>query len=1052
MFLLLVLLAGLNVFGNLADAQTSEGTLSGAIVNSAQVAIPDARVTLRSVDTGVVRSITTGREGFYSFSGLTPGNYELKVEAAGFSTQVETAISLAVAAKLAVNVVMKPGEPDVNREPLPAISASQSAAPSGGNVNSSTVRDSPLNGRDWTQLAALQAGVTSIQSGGAQAQRGFGAAISVSGARPDQNSYRLDGISINDYANGAPGSVLGSNLGVDAVEQFSVLGSNYPAGYGRTSGGVINAVTRSGTKGFHGNAYEFLRNSALDARNFFDSQIPPFKRNQFGGSVGGPILKDRTFFFTDYEGLRQSLGATHVDTVPSAAARRGLLSTGTIQVDPAVARFLGAFYPLPNRENLAGGDTGIFAFSGQQVTTENYFTAKIDHKFSKRDSISGTYLRDHSQIGQPDAFEVLRTSVTSERQLVTLHEQHVFGPNLLNAARMGVNRAVAIDGNVSAVINPFSNDPSFGFVPGGFAGQIRSVPGLTDFPGAPSGAQPGTTSSSKKFFWTSYQLGDDVFLTKGSHSIQFGAYLERMHDNLRQVNNSNGSFSFGSLSDLLTNRPRNFSSLLPVPVPTFGVRETLVGAYLQDDIRVRPGFNITLGGRYEMATVPSEAHNRLSNLINLTDAQPHLGAPFFHNPTLRNFEPRVGFVWNPGAASKTTIRSGFGMFDVLPLPYEFTLTIPYTTPFSQTLSVDAPPPNTFPTGVFQQFSGSSTFARAGYTEQNPRRNYVMQWNFNIERELAPSLVATVGYVGSRGVHQPYRVDDFDMVLPTLTPAGYLFPPKATSQRLNPNFGRIHGTLWQANSAYHALQVSVAKAMTRGIQLRGAYTWGKSIDTLSATAADDSFPNGLMNPIWFDQRIQRGLSDFDVGQNLVVNLTWQVPSSKARSSAVRWAFGGWQLGGIYKASSGQPFTPILGGDPLGMKTTQTAEVPIRLMGPGCETLTNIGNPNHYIKTECLAFPIPTNLRGNLARNAVIGPGLSNLDISLFKNNRIRRISENFNLQFRAEFFNVFNRANFASPVDNLNLFDQTGNRISSAGLVTSTQTTAREIQFALKLIW
>jgi len=815
---------------------------------------------------------------------------------------------------------------------------------------------------------------------------------------------------------------------------------------------VINAVTRSGTKAFHGNAYEFLRNSALDARNFFDSQIPPFKRNQFGGSVGGPILKDRTFFFTDYEGLRQSLGVTHVDTVPTAAARKGLLSTGAVQVDPAVARFLGAFYPLPNRENLGNGDTGIFAFSGQQVTTENYFTVKIDHKFSKKDTISGTYLRDHSQIDQPDSFEVLRTSVTSERQLVTLHEQYLFGPNLLNAARAGVNRAVAMDGGVSVVLNPLSKDPSFGFVPGGFAGQIRSVPGLTDFPGGPSGAQPNTTSSSRNFFWTSYQLGDDVFFTKGSHSLQFGAFVERMQDNLLEVNNSNGSFTFGSLPDLLTNRPRNFSALLPLPVPMFGIRETLFGVYLHDDIRVRPGLMLSLGGRYEMATVPTEAHNRLANLINLTDAQPHLGAPFFHNPTLRNFEPRVGFAWNLGATSKTTIRSGFGMFDVLPLPYEFTLTIPYSAPFSQTLSVDAPPSNTFPTAVFQQFSGSSTSARTGYTEQNPRRNYVMQWNFNLERELAPSLVATVGYVGSRGVHQPYRVDDFDMVLPTLTPAGYLFPPKDTSQRLNPNFGRIHGTLWQANSAYHALQVSVAKAMTRGVQLRGAYTWGKSIDTLSATAADDSFPNGLMNPIWFDQRIQRGLSDFNVGQNLVVNLTWQVPSAKARASAVRWALEGWQLGGIYKASSGQPFTPILGGDPLGMKTTQTAEVPVRLVGPGCESLTNVGNPNRYIKTQCLAFPSPTNLRGNLGRNAVIGPGLSNLDISLFKNNRIRRISENFNVQFRAEFFNVFNRANFASPVDNLNIFDQTGNRIPSAGLVTSTQTTAREIQFALKLIW
>ena len=259
------------------------------------------------------------------------------------------------------------------------------------------MRDTPLNGRDWTQLAALQAGVTGVQTGSAQgggnSQRGFGAALSISGARPDQNNYRLDGVSINDYSNGAPGSVLGDNLGVDAVEQVSVLGSNYPAEYGRTTGGVINAVTRSGTNAFHGSVYEFLRNSALDARNFFDATIPPFKRNQFGGSLGGPIQKDRTFVFADYEGLRQSLGVTHVDTVPSMAARRGMLSTGSVRVDPAISRYLEAFYPLPNGPLLGSGDTGIFSFAGQQVTTENYFTTKIDRKLSERDSFSATYMR-----------------------------------------------------------------------------------------------------------------------------------------------------------------------------------------------------------------------------------------------------------------------------------------------------------------------------------------------------------------------------------------------------------------------------------------------------------------------------------------------------------------------------------------------------------------------------------------------------------------------------------------------------------------------------------
>ena len=997
--------------------------------------------------------VTTGGQGLYTSPNLEPGTYEMTVEASGFTTQVRTGIAVTVGAKLVVNVAMELGDSSqVIRVAFSGAPEDQASPAVGGNVSASTVRDSPLNGRDWTQLAALQAGVTGVQTGGAQANRGFGAAISVSGARPDQNNYRLDGISINDYSNGAPGSVLGSNLGVDAVEQFSVLGSNYPAEYGRTSGGVINAVTRSGTNAFHGSAYEFLRNSALDARNFFDATIPPFKRNQFGGSAGGPIRKGRTFFFADYEGLRQSLGVTHVDTVPSAAARKGLLSTGPVQADPNIARFLGAFYPLPNGNILKNGDIGIFSFAAQQVTTENYFTTKIDHKVSDQDSISGTYLRDNSKVVQPDAFGELLSNVVSRRQLITLHEQHIFSPKLLNAARFGFNRAIAASGGVSEVINPRLGDASFGFVPGQYVGYIKAVPGVTDFLGGLNAIVPDATNSYSRYSWNSLQWADDVSLIKGVHAFQFGVVVERMQDNLLGQSSASGGFKFGSLAELLTNRPRYFQGLLRGPIHVFGIRETLFGAYVKDDIRVRPGLNLSLGLRYEMSTVPAETHNLLSNLDHLTDLKPRLGSPFFLNPTLRNFEPRVGLVWSPLANGKTIVRAGFGMFDVLPLPYEFTLTIPAVAPFSNQVFANALPPGSFPTGAFQQFSADSTTLRANYTEPNPKRNYVMQWNLNLEREAGRGLVATLGYVGSRGVHQPYRQDNFDMVMPTLTAAGYLFPPAATSQTLNPNFGRIGGTLWQANSSYHALQAVITKRMSHGVQFHGAYTWSKSIDTLSATVANDSFPNGLMNPLFFDQRTSRGLSDFNVGQNFVFNLTWEAPTLRTRSRLMGWALNGWQLGGIYKASSGQPFTPILGGDPLGTKLDETNEPPNRVAGSGCETLVNSGDPNHYIKTQCLAFPNPVNLRGNLGRNTLIGPGLSNLDFSVFKNHTVRRISESFRVQFRAEFFNVFNRANFASPNDNRIVFDQNGNSTSSAGLITSTQTPAREIQFALKLIW
>jgi len=1072
-----VLLAFSCLVGVRANAQVSGGTISGAVTTGSQLAMPNARVTLKDVATGVTRVVTTGQRGFYSSANLAPGTYEMTVEASGFSTQVRTGIAVAVGAKLVVNVTMQTGESSqVFREALAVAAEDQAATTAGANVSASTVRDSPLNGRDWTQLAGLQAGVTGVQTGAAQATRGFGAAISVSGARPDQNSYRLDGISINDYSNGAPGSVMGSNLGVDAVEQFSVLGTNYPSGYGRTSGGVINAVTRSGTNAFHGNVYEFLRNSALDARNFFDGPIPPFKRNQFGGSVGGPIQKGRTFFFADYEGLRQSLGVTRVDTVPSEAARKGTLSSGVVRVDPVITQFLDAFYPHPNGPILGNGDTGIFSFADQQVTTENYFTTKIDRKFSEHDTLSGTYLRDNSEVVQPDNFDELRSNVVSRRQLVTLLEQHIFSPRLLNAARLGYNRAVAVNGGVSQVNNPLLKDPKFGFVQGEYVGWIQGVPGLTDFPGGLNRSLPNALSSSQTYTWNSFQWADDVFFTKGVHALQFGVVAERMQDNIRSTLYVDGGFKFASLADLLTNRPRNFEGVVPRPIPVVGLRETLFGAYAQDDIRVRRGLNVSLGVRYEMTTVPAETHNLLSNLLSLTDAKPHLGSPFFLNPTLRNFEPRVGLAWSPFAGDKTIVRAGFGMFDVLPLPYEFTLTIPNASPFASQIFAGGLPAGSFPQGAFQQFSGSSTVARAAYTDHAPKRNYVMQWNVNLERELARGLTATLGYVGSRGVHQPYRQDNFDTVLPTLTAAGYLYLAAGTT--LNPNFGRISGTLWQATSSYHALQAVITKSLSRGIQFHGAYTWGKSIDTLSATVADDSFPNGLMNPLFFDQHTSRGLSDFNVGQNFVVNLTWQAPAPRTRAPLIGWALSGWQLGGIYKASSGQPFTPILGGDPLGTKLDETAEPPDRLVGPGCETLANPGNANHYINTNCLALPKATpaivsrcvpfvgngtlanpqfpgtcaNLRGNLGRNAVIGPGMSNLDFSLFKNNRIRSISEDFNIQFRAEFFNVFNRANFASPNDNRTVFDQNGSSISSAGLITSTQTPAREIQFALKVIW
>ncbi len=436
-----------------ALAQVAGGSISGTARVDSSSAMPGVQISIKDVTTGQVRTVVTDTSGSYNLPALPAGKYEMTVSALGFVTQVWTGITVTVGSQRVLNVLMRAGSSEtVVRTIVSGAPANQSP----GNVDNSVVQNTP--GRDWTQLATLQAGVTGVQtgsaSGGGNTERGFGAPISVSGARPDQNSYRLDGISINDYSNGAPGSVLGDNLGIDAVEQVSVLGSNYPAEYGRTSGGVINAITRSGTKAFHGDVYEFFRNSALDARNFFDARIPPFKRNQFGGSAGGPIQKDRTFIFGDYEGLRQSLGVTTVDTVPSPAARAGNLSTGSVTVDPNVLRFINAFYPLPNGSLLGNGDTGIFSFAGQQITNENYFTVRVDRKFSDKDVLAATYMRDNSKTVQPDNFNELLANIVSRRQVVTLHAQHLFSSTFVNAARLGFSRSVGIIGGLTKILNP----------------------------------------------------------------------------------------------------------------------------------------------------------------------------------------------------------------------------------------------------------------------------------------------------------------------------------------------------------------------------------------------------------------------------------------------------------------------------------------------------------------------------------------------------------------------------------------------------------------------
>lgn len=1086
------------VVGSLAHtcmfAQTAQ--ISGLISDSAGASIPKAGVTIRNEGTGISRSTESNNDGYYSVPALQPGNYTITLQATGFTTQVRSNVTLTVGAQQVLNITMSVGQisqkVEVNGE-APVVQLANSDI--SGVIYQTTVVELPLNGRDWTQLATLQPGVTSLASIQAnpassdRTTRGYGTQLSISGSRPQQNNYTIDGVSVNDYSNGSPGSVEGSTLGVDAVREFSVITSNYSADYGRTSGGVINALTQAGTNKFHGDAYEFLRNSALDARNYFDpAKIPEFRRNQFGGAVGGPIRKDHTFFFADYEGLRQNLGGTTLEIVPSPAVRNGSLCslpqpgvcsthqvTGAFNPDPAtgidkaVLPFLG-LWSLPNQGLVGNGDTGIYAFPSPHITSENFWTARVDNRLSDKDSIFGTYERDSANDSQPDSADALLEGHDTGRSFAAIEETHVVSPQVVNSVRFGFSRNL-ISAKAFRAINPLAANPALGDSPGTDNPEI-DVPGLTST--VPGLNQTPTRSNTQN----SFQGYDNVFLTRGMHSFKFGFAVERIQLN-QYPYDPHGDFPFNSLQAFLINQPSSLSALIPsAPVPHFGFRTTTFGGYVQDDLRWRPNLTINLGLRYEMGTVPTEAHGRLSFLLSPTDSTPHLGDPLFQNPTLRNFAPRVGFAWDPFRSGKTSLRGGFGIFDVIPLPFLLAGYANGAAPFSVGGTVINLPPGSFPTEAFNIFATtitSGTGLRLPYVQQNPRRNYVMQWNLNVQRELMSNLTATIAYVGSRGVHQPFRADDINSTLPTQTTAGYLWPsPIGSGKVLNPSVGRMDTLQWINDSFFDALEAQLLKKMSHGIQLEASYTWSRAIDEGAASDASDPFLSSIPALFYFLPRYRRGPAEFNPSQNLVINYIWNIPSPSSLQGPAAWVARGWQLGGILQFRTGLPFTPIIGGDPLGLLDSAPFDYPDRLTGPGCSSPVNPGNVHQYIKVQCFTLPQATpaiaalcvpfqpggpgnpiavgtcsNLLGNGGRNEVYGPGLGNFDFSLFKNNKI---TENLKLQFRAEFFNVLNRSNFEAPIDNSTLFDGTGAHVGSAGLIDSTSTSSRQIQFALKLIF
>jgi hypothetical protein len=1062
-----------------AHAQLAGANLSGVVTDASGAPVAGATVSIKNVGTDVVREVTTNADGLYSAPNLPPGTYEVTVTAKGFSTSVQKGVTLTVGAEQALNVSLKVGELSQRVEvdaALPAVETTSSTISS--TVEQKTVEQLPLNGRDWTQLATLQPGIISVRAQASNAStanrgnRGFGNQLSDSGHRPNENTYRIDGININDYSNGSPGSVLGASLGVDAIQEFNVVTTNYTAEYGRTSGAVLNAVTKSGTNDLHGSAYLFDRDKIFDAKPFFAGQKPPFRRVQFGGSAGAPIIKDKTFIFGDYEGVRQTKSGSSRVTVPSANARLGIFANGDVVTPDANTSRLLALYPLPGNA-VTTGDTAVYDTSGAQTIVEDYFTIRADHKISGTGSLNGSYFFDKAPQNLPDALNNVVHQVFTKRQMVGLTESHIFSPQLVNIFRLGFNRVVGLVNEPVKAINPAAADPALGVSAGLFAPLVR-VAGLT----------PAGGLGNPSFFghhYNSYQAYDDVFLTRGKHALKFGFAFERMQYNVVSQLNRNGLFgNYPSIESFITNQAVKVSLLDPSVRKEVGSRDSLFGGYIQDDWRLASNFTVNIGLRYEMLTLPTEAHDGFGviNQLNAPAAPggcafliaanntPGCTIPVQHmwrtNPTSRDFAPRVGFSWDPFKDGKTALRAGFGMFDVLPLPYVYSIGDSLSVPFAKQLSGTGTYHSNFdPTSL-----GNSALAR--YIEQNPKRSYALNWNVNIQRELTPHVSAMIGYVGSHTIHEPFTTDDSNQVSPfSAVPVrlinGVLTWPMCApgtgpgtgkdcnsgAPVANPNVGQIRPIFFDGSSVYHGLQSQLQVKALHGLQGQVSYTWGKCRDDGSGAQLGDPFLTSVPSLIYFARQNRRGRCDFDIRENLAINTLYAIPGPSTNSAAGRIA-GGWQVGAIVTASSGVPFTLVTPTDDLGQNSRDPWSFPNRV--PGCNPY-NADFKNSptltYLNDSCFTYLTLTPngpILGNNGRNSLIGPGLVDVDLVVIKDTRL---TERFNVQFRAEFFNALNHANFQAP--NIDAGTATILGGNSARL-TQTITDGRDIQFGIKLIF
>jgi hypothetical protein len=1061
----------------LVSAQTS-AAITGRIEDASGLAVAGATVTVKSLETGATRTVTTDETGRYRFPSLRLGPHDVKAEKREFKTAVRTGINLEVGQEAVVNLRLEVGEfvqeVAVSYE-APVVNTTTSEV--SGVVGEREVKELPLNGRSFDNLITLNPGAINYNLKSPQTVTSNGNTFSVSGRRPMDNLVLLNGVEYGGSSQLAvtPGGVSGDLLGIDAVREFNVLTGTYSAEYGKRAGAQVSVVTQSGANQVHGSLFEFLRNNVLDARNFFDrGPAPPFRRNQFGGSLGGPVRKDRLFLFGNYEGFRQRLAVSNVSVVPDSQARIGLVpnASGVYTTAPNLNRAMlpyMSFWPEPNgTELLANGlptGSALSYNNPRQAIREDFGTIRADYALREKDSFSASYTLDDGDSLVPLADPLFGSFMTLRGQVASVEETHIFSPSVLNRLRIGFSRAgFGFDSFPLA-----SFDPNLSFVRGGGPGGIVIGGGVTTT-GVASITAAGPNNAAN--VWNRRNLftyTDGVQISKGRHQLSAGVWFQRLQDNENTASRRLGQASFTNLTSFLQGVVSAFQA---VPNPTELGWRSLFGAwYVQDAIKLRKNLTLQAGLRHEFTTGWNEVAGRAANYI--TDGQGVLltstrlaNSAFTENHAKRLFGPRVALAWDPFGNAKTAVRAGFGtyytMIDALSFllnslpPFNGSISFPNGTALSSIVLVPgAPIPPSCGAGVPQP---CTTYAPQGI-QPDARIPAVQEWNLTVERKLDADTAVRVAYVGSFGVHGLLSVD------PNSIPAqicasgagcqaggvgaaasqsrvtqGAQYIPVGT----RPNPFLSGGFFWytEGNSSYQALQTDVTRRLRRGLQFRVNYTWSKNLDLNSGLTGAQANNQAQMILDRNDPHRDWGPSALNVKHQSSISAHYELPFGKGNGGWNKLA-GGWQLNGIVTLLSGFPFTPQAGSNRSGDGDTRNPDRPS--LNPSFAGPVVLGRPTQWFNPNAFVLPAFGTF-GTLGRGTYEGPGLANADLSILKN---IALCERSRLQFRTEFFNAFNRTNLGTP----NAIVFSGAAISgSAGLITTTATASRQIQFGLKLIF